>query len=76
MHSVKKKELTRCVSPSRSVNQIDTDLSEMSVHLLGIHVVPPPDSMLSDCQTSLKGESHQHILHHTLAVYMIAIRPS
>lgn len=39
----------------------------MSVHLL-IHAVPPPDSMLSNCQTSLKGERH----HHTFLVYMIA----
>lgn len=44
----------------------------MSVCLLGIHAVPPPDSMLSDCQTSLKSENHQHMLHLTLDVYMIA----
>lgn len=44
----------------------------MSVHLLGIHVIPPPVSMLSNCQTSLKGEIHQHAIHLTLVVYMIA----
>lgn len=55
------------------VNQIDTDLSELSAHVFDIHAVPPSDSMLSDCQTSLRGECHQHILRHTLVVYMPVI---
>lgn len=63
----KKKKCTECASLFLCVNHIDTDLSEMSVHLL-IHAAPPPDSMLSNCQTSLKGESY----HHTFLVYMIA----
>lgn len=73
--AIKKTEFTRCVLLSRCVNQIDTDLSEMSVHLLGIHAVPPPDSMLSDCQTSLRGESHQRT-RRSLVIYMIAIHSS
>lgn len=31
----------------------------MSAHQLAIHAVSPPDSMLSDCQTSCRGESYQ-----------------
>lgn len=71
----KKTEFTQCVLLSRCVNQIDTDLSEMSVHLLGIHAVPPPDCMLSVCQTSRRGESHQRVWR-SVVIFMIAIHSS
>lgn len=63
---------TGCSSLFRCVGQIDTDLSEMSVHLLGIHAVLPSDCVLSNCQTSLKGVNHRHTLHVTSLVYMTA----
>lgn len=41
----------------------DTDLSEMSVHLLGIHAVLLADTTLSICYRSVKGESYHCTVH-------------